>query len=70
MCSKTLRLTQEVGRKNMNAQEYNDHVSFYASQLALSPCGKMLLVSTEGARIIVYRVKGAALRVYFRTSGF
>ena len=50
---------QEVGRKNMNAQAYNDHVSFYGSHLALSPCGKLLLVSTEGPRLIVFRVKGA-----------
>ena len=42
----------------MNVHDYDDHVSFYGSHLALSPCGKLLLVSTEGARLIIFRVKG------------
>ena len=38
----------------------DDHVSFSATALALSPCGHYLLVSTEGPRIIMFRVKGVS----------
>ena len=44
---------------NMNAMG-DDHVSFSASHLAASPCNKYLLVSTEGSRIIMFRIKGTA----------
>ena len=44
---------------NMNAQEWDDHVSFSATHLALSPNGKMLAVSTDGPRIVIYRIEGA-----------
>ena len=48
---------QEVAKVNMNAQgDY--HVSFTASHLALSPCGKYILVSTDGARIIMFKIAG------------
>jgi hypothetical protein len=50
-------MMQETGRANMNASG-DDHVSFTASHLSLSPCGKYLLVSSDGARIIMYRVAG------------
>lgn len=48
----------------MNMQSFDDHVSFYASHLALSPCGKMLLVSTEGPRLVIYRVRGDRWTTY------
>ena len=41
----------------MNAMG-DDHVSFSASHLAVSPCRRFLLVSTDGSRIIMFRVKG------------
>ena len=41
----------------MNAMG-DDHVSFTASHLALSPCGKYILISTDGARIIMMAVSG------------
>ncbi|KAK9824547.1 hypothetical protein WJX72_011229 [[Myrmecia] bisecta] len=48
---------QDTGRVNMNAFG-DDHVSFSASHLALSPCRQYLLVSTDGARIIMFRCQG------------
>lgn len=48
---------QEVGKVNMNALG-DDHVSFTASQLNVSPCGKYLLVSTDGTRIVMFRIAG------------
>ena len=48
---------QETGSVNLNARG-DDHVSFYASHLALSPCTQYLLVSTEGPRLLLLRVKG------------
>ena len=48
---------QEHSKVNMNAMG-DDHVSFSASHLAASPCKKYLLVSTEGSRIIMFRVQG------------
>ena len=39
----------------------DDHVSFTASYLSLSPCGKYLLISTDGARIIMMAVEGVPL---------
>lgn len=54
---------------NMNAMG-DDHVSFSASHLAASPCKKYLLVSTEGSRIIMFRVQGihASLQLSSTTS--
>jgi hypothetical protein len=49
--------SQEVGKVNMNAMK-DDHVSFTASHLALSPCGKYMLISTDGARIIMMAISG------------
>lgn len=34
----------------------DDHVSFYAMQLQQSPCGRFLLVATEGPRLLVLRI--------------
>ena len=51
---------QEHSKVNMNAMG-DDHVSFSASHLAASPCHKFLLVSTEGSRLIMFRVKGWAM---------
>lgn len=48
---------QEVGKVNMNATG-DDHVSFTASHIALSPCGRYILISTDGARIIMTAVSG------------
>ena len=42
---------------NMNAMG-DDHVSFSASHLAVSPCKRYLLVSTDGSRIIMFRTRG------------
>ncbi len=51
---------QEHSKVNMNAMG-DDHVSFSASHLAMSPCQRYLLVSTDGSRIIMFRVKGTFL---------
>ena len=48
---------QEDERVNMNALG-DDHVSFSASHLAASPCGEYLLVSTDGPRIVMFRIAG------------
>ena len=42
----------------------DDHVSFSASHLAASPCKKYLLVSTEGSRIIMFRVQGTSAQAH------
>lgn len=49
-------LLKEHSKVNMNAMG-DDHVSFSASHLAVSPCRRFLLVSTDGSRIIMFRVK-------------
>jgi len=43
---------QEVSKVNMNAHG-DTHVSFVAKHLAMSPCSKYLLISTDGGRIIM-----------------
>jgi len=48
---------------NMNAQDWDDHVSFSATHLAVSPNGKMLAVSTDGPRIVIYRIESAMAHV-------
>ena len=48
---------QEMGTVNMNAMG-DDHVSFSASHLALSPDQRYLLVSTDGPRLLMLRVRG------------
>lgn len=53
-------LKKEVERVNMNALG-DDHVSFSARQLAASPDGRLLLVSTDGPRILLLRTQGAPL---------
>lgn len=53
----SMRQLQEEGRVNMNALG-DDHVSFTASHLAASPDGAYLLVSTDGPRIIMFRIQG------------
>ncbi|DBB06686.1 TPA: hypothetical protein ACH3X1_012194 [Trebouxia sp. C0004] len=47
---------KEHSKVNMNARG-DDHVSFSASHLAVSPCQRYLLVSTDGSRIIMFRLK-------------
>jgi len=47
----------EVGRINMNATG-DDHVSFSAVHLALSPCGRLLLVSADNGRLVIYERAG------------
>ena len=62
-CANTLSddsFLQEHSKVNMNAMG-DDHVSFSASHLAVSPCQQYLLVSTDGSRIIMFRVKGTFL---------
>ena len=49
---------------NMNAQDWDDHVSFSATHLAVSPNGKMLAVSTDGPRIVIYRIEGAVVYMH------
>ncbi len=48
----------ETGQVNLNPLG-DEHVGFVATQLALSPGGAMLAVSTDGPRILVLRVAGA-----------
>ena len=49
---------QETKRINMNEKEWDDHVSFSAQHLAVAPNGKMLMVSTDGPRIVIFRIDG------------
>lgn len=53
---------QETGTVNLNALG-DDHVSFSASHLALSPDGQFLLASTDGPRLLMLRVKGVFVLV-------
>jgi len=48
---------QEAGRVNMNDAEWDEHLSFSATTLNLSPDGSFLLASTDGPRIMVLRVR-------------
>ncbi len=48
---------------NLNATG-DDHVSFTAAHLALSPCGSYLLISTDGARIIMMAIAGMLPRLF------
>lgn len=48
----------ESGQVNLNPMG-DEHVGFVATQLALSPDGALLAVSTDGPRILVLRVAGA-----------
>jgi len=48
----------ETGQVNLNPLG-DEHVGFVATQLALSPGGAMLAVSTDGPRILLLRVAGA-----------
>ncbi|KAK9821228.1 hypothetical protein WJX81_004278 [Elliptochloris bilobata] len=52
-----VREAAEVGQVNLNPMG-DEHVGFVATQLALSPDGTMLAVSTDGPRILVLRVAG------------
>ncbi len=45
---------RELPPVNLNSSG-DDHVSFYARHLALSPCGKYLLICTDGTRMLVLR---------------
>ncbi len=49
---------RETGQINLNPMG-DEHVGFVVMQLALSPDGRMLAVSTDGPRILVLRVDGA-----------
>lgn len=53
-----LAAAREVGQVNLNPMG-DEHVGFVVMQLALSPDGGMLAVSTDGPRILVLRVAGA-----------
>ena len=48
---------QESRKINLNTQG-DEHLSFSASHLALSPNGKYLLISTDTPRIIMYKLSG------------
>ncbi|PRW32536.1 WD40 repeat isoform B [Chlorella sorokiniana] len=50
---------REKRRINMNALG-DDHVSFSAAHLAASPCGRLLLVSGDNGRLVVYETAGWA----------
>ena len=63
------RCVQEHSKVNMNAMG-DDHVSFSASHLTASPCKKYLLVSTEGSRIIMFRVQGTLVRARCTSASF
>lgn len=43
-------------------QEWDTTLSFSATTTSVSPCGKFLLVSTDGPRIMVFRVRGEFLK--------
>lgn len=45
---------REEKRINLNGPTGDDHVSFSAAHLALSPCGRLLLVSADNGRLLVY----------------
>lgn len=49
---------REVRRINLNGPGGDDHVSFSAAHLALSPCGRLLLVSADNGRLVVYERAG------------
>ncbi|PSC72719.1 WD40 repeat-containing [Micractinium conductrix] len=48
---------REVCRRNMNVTG-DDHVSFSAAHLALAPCGRLLLVSADNGRLVLYERVG------------
>ncbi|KAL4426975.1 hypothetical protein ABPG77_009536 [Micractinium sp. CCAP 211/92] len=48
----------EERRINLNGPGGDDHVSFSAAHLALSPCGHMLLVSADNGRLVLYERAG------------
>lgn len=48
---------RQARRINMNAAG-DDHVSFSAAHLAVSPCGRLLLVSADNGRLVVYSIAG------------
>lgn len=53
----TFDLETPESRSKINMNERDDeHVSFYAQQLHVSPCGRYLLVATEGPRMFVLRI--------------
>lgn len=53
-------VVREEARINMNARG-DDHVSFSAAHLALSPCARLVLVSADNGRLLVYERQGALL---------
>ena len=57
-----VRLTRQL---NMNALG-DDHVSFSAAHLALSPTGDLLLVSTDTGRLVLWDLAGACVRACVR----
>lgn len=48
----------EIITVNLNAAG-DDHVSFFPCHVAVSPCGRLLLVSTNKGRLLVLRRRGA-----------
>jgi hypothetical protein len=59
-------VVREEARINMNARG-DDHVSFSAAHLALSPCARLLLVSADNGRLLVYERHGALLLLDLKT---
>jgi WD40 repeat protein len=55
---------RRVARRNMNSSPLDHHVSFSAMRLALSPCGRLLAVSADSGRVLIYSlsVLGGGLR--------
>ncbi|KAI3436853.1 hypothetical protein D9Q98_006263 [Chlorella vulgaris] len=53
-------VVREEARINMNARG-DDHVSFSAAHLALSPCARLVLVSADNGRLLVYERQGWSL---------
>lgn len=60
--------TRERGQVNLNPLG-DEHIGFVVTQLALSPDGRMLAVSTDGPRILVLRVAGPPAQQQRRHSG-
>lgn len=53
----TLQASEPAGKVNMNDKDWDDTLSFAATNLAVSPCGNFLLVSTDGPRLMVFRTR-------------
>lgn len=60
--SNYIHVVRDVTTVKLHVEKHNlnelndDHVSFHPTQLALSLCGRFLLVATDKARMMVLRV--------------